>query len=144
MTSKAVEQRATELRAQIEDANERYHAQDDPAITDAEYDTLLRELIALEEQHPELRTPDSPTQRVGAAPSERFEPYRHARPMLSLANAVSEDELRAFDQRARKLSGATGLAYVCELKIDGLAVALDYRDGTFERGGTRGDGTVGE
>src|SRR5581483_3849265 len=135
--------RAAALRARIDDANRRYYLLDEPAISDAEFDALLRELFELESAHPGVRTPDSPTQRVGAPPSERFAPYRHARPMLSLANAVSEEELRAFDQRARKLAGCD-LAYVCELKIDGLAVALDYRDGLFERGGTRGDGSVGE
>jgi len=135
--------RALDLRAQIEDANERYYRDDAPAITDAEYDKLLRELIDLEAAHPDLRTPDSPTQRVGAEPSEKFAPFAHARPMLSLANAFDADELRAFDERARRLAGAP-LAYVCELKIDGLAIAIDYRDGAFVRGGTRGDGNVGE
>jgi DNA ligase (NAD+) len=137
------ESRAEELRAQIEEANYRYYVLDDPAITDAEFDVLLRELIALEERHPELRTADSPTQRVGAVASERFAPYEHARPMLSLANAFSEDELRAFDERARKVAGGP-VEYVCELKIDGLAIALDYDRGAMVRGGTRGDGRVGE
>jgi DNA ligase (NAD+) len=137
------ESRAEDLRAQIEEANYRYYVLDDPAITDAEFDVLLRELIELETKHPELRTPDSPTQRVGAVASERFAPYQHARPMLSLANAFSEDELRAFDERARKAAGAA-VEYVCELKIDGLAIALDYERGAMVRGGTRGDGRVGE
>lgn len=136
--------RAESLRDQIEEANYRYYVLDEPQITDAEFDALLRELIELEEKHPELRTPDSPTQRVGAAASERFAPFQHARPMLSLANAVSADELRAFDERARKVSGTSSIAYVCELKIDGLAIALDYRNGSFVRGGTRGDGRIGE
>ncbi len=140
MTPKA---RAAQLRAQIDEANERYYQLDEPAITDAEYDALLRELIELETVHPELRTPDSPTQRVGAPASERFAPYAHARPMLSLANAGNEAELRAFDERVRKLAGAP-YTYICELKIDGLAIALDYRGGGFDRGGTRGDGRVGE
>lgn len=135
--------RASALRAQLEEANERYYRLDDPAITDAEYDALLRELIDLENAHPELRSPDSPTQRVGTAASSTFSSYRHASPMLSLANAFDAAELRAFDERARKLAGAD-LSYVCELKIDGLAIALDYREGVFERGGTRGDGRVGE
>jgi DNA ligase (NAD+) len=135
--------RAEHLRRRIDEANHRYYVLDDPSITDAEFDALLRELVQLEEEHPQLRTPDSPTQRVGAVPSERFAPYQHARPMLSLANAVSEEELRAFDERARKLAGSA-VAYVCELKIDGLAIALDYRNGSLERGGTRGDGRVGE
>lgn len=137
------ERRAQKLRAQIDEANHRYYILDDPAITDAEFDALLRELIELEARHPDIRRADSPTQRVGAAASERFAPYEHARPMLSLANAVSFDELRAFDERATKLAGGA-VEYVCELKIDGLAVALEYRDGALLRGGTRGDGRVGE
>jgi DNA ligase (NAD+) len=141
MTSQAA--RADELRAQIEEANYRYYALDEPEITDAQFDALLRELVELERMHPELQAPDSPTQRVGTVASQRFAPYEHARPMLSLANAVSVDELRAFDERARKLAGA-GIEYVCELKIDGLAIALDYRDGSLTRGGTRGDGRIGE
>jgi DNA ligase (NAD+) len=135
--------RAQFLREQIDEANYRYYALDDPQITDAEFDAVLRELIALERAHPDLQTPDSPTQRVGAAASERFAPFEHARPMLSLANAVSPEELRAFDERARKLAGGN-VEYVCELKIDGLAIALDYRDGSLARGGTRGDGRTGE
>lgn len=135
--------RVEALRERIEEANYRYYVLDDPEITDAEFDTLLRELVALEEAHPDLRTPDSPTQRVGAIASERFAPFEHARPMLSLANAVSSDELRAFDERARRVAG-NDVAYVCELKIDGLAIALDYRDGSLSRGGTRGDGRIGE
>ncbi len=136
-------QRAEALREQIEEANHRYYVLDEPQITDAEFDALLRELIELEEKDPALRTPDSPTQRVGATASERFAPFDHARPMLSLANAVSAEELRAFDERARRVAGGN-VAYVCELKIDGLAVALDYRNGSLARGGTRGDGRVGE
>ncbi|HZY99964.1 MAG TPA: NAD-dependent DNA ligase LigA [Candidatus Baltobacteraceae bacterium] len=143
MNSIKPEARAEELRAQIEDANYRYYILDDPAITDAEFDALLRELIELETRHPEILAPDSPTQRVGAVASERFAPYEHARPMLSLANAFSEDELRAFDERARKAAGGP-VEYVCELKIDGLAIALDYERGAMVRGGTRGDGRIGE
>jgi DNA ligase (NAD+) len=140
----AASDRARELRAALEDANHRYYVLDDPSITDAEYDRMLRELIELETQHPKLRTPDSPTQRVGAAPSERFEPFTHSAQMLSLANAFDEDELRAFDERVRKAADDAPVRYVCELKIDGLAIALDYRDGVLVRGGTRGDGRVGE
>ena len=136
--------RAESIREQIEEANYRYYVLDDPQITDAEFDALLRELVELENTHRELRTPDSPTQRVGAVASERFAPFEHARPMLSLANAVTPDELRAFDERARKLAGTASVTYVCELKIDGLAIALDYRNGSLARGGTRGDGRVGE
>jgi DNA ligase (NAD+) len=138
-----LEGRAEALRAQIEEANYRYYALEAPTITDAEYDALMRELIELERAHPELQTPDSPTQRVGTAPLERFAPFEHARPMLSLANAFTEAELRAFDDRARKAADGA-VDYVCELKIDGLAIALEYRDGVFRRGGTRGDGRVGE
>lgn len=135
--------RADELRAAIDEANYRYYVLDDPQITDAEYDAFMRELLELERAHPKLQTPDSPTQRIGAAASERFAPYRHARPMLSLANAVSLEEVRAFDERVRKVAGSD-VTYVCEPKIDGLAIALDYRDGALQRGGTRGDGRTGE
>jgi len=136
-------ERARELRARIEEANYRYYVLDEPTITDAEYDALMRELRELEEAHPELRTPDSPTQRVGAPPAKEFAPFPHRRPMLSLANAFSSDELRSFDERIRKALGEP-YAYVCEPKIDGLAIALEYRDGLFVRGGTRGDGHTGE
>ena len=141
--AESLTERVESLREQIEEANYRYYVLDDPEITDAEFDALLRELVEIEEKHPELRSPDSPTQRVGAVASERFAPYEHARPMLSLANAVTVDELRAFDERARRLAGGA-VEYVCELKIDGLAIALDYKDGSLARGGTRGDGRVGE
>lgn len=117
---------------------------DAPTISDEQYDALLRELTDIEAKHPELVTPESPTQRVGAAPSERFKPVRHAHPMLSLANAFGEDELRAFDQRVRRALGRDEVAYVCELKIDGLAVDLTYIDGRFVAGATRGDGVTGE
>lgn len=143
MTQKQPSARARELRALIDEANYRYHVLDDPQITDAEYDNLLRELIDIEDRYPELRTPDSPTQRVGAAPSEKFAPYEHHSPMLSLGNAFDAEELRAFDERVRKLANEP-ISYVAELKIDGLATSLRYRDGVLERGGTRGDGRVGE
>jgi len=142
MAASRPESRARELRLQIEEANYRYYVLDDPQLADADYDQLLRELLDLEDRYPEIRTPDSPTQRVGAAPSERFAPYEHDVPMLSLANAMDEAELRAFDDRVRKLAGPQ--AYAVELKIDGLATSLRYRDGTFARGGTRGYGRVGE
>jgi DNA ligase (NAD+) len=143
MSQKQPKARAAELRALVDEANYRYHVLDDPQITDAEYDQLLRELIDIEDRYPELRTPDSPTQRVGAAPSEKFAPYEHHLPMLSLGNAFNEDELRAFDERVRKLANKP-VSYVAELKIDGLATSLRYRNGLFDRGGTRGDGRVGE
>jgi DNA ligase (NAD+) len=131
------------LRERIDDANRRYHVLDDPTISDAEYDELLRELRELEADHPELAAPDSPTQRVGAAPSEAFSPYRHAVPMLSLANAFDDRTLREFDARVAKLAGAPA-TYTCELKIDGLAVSLRYERGALVSAGTRGDGSVGE
>jgi len=142
---KGYAKRASELRAQLDEANHRYHVLDDPQISDADYDALLRELLDLEETHPEVRTPDSPTQRVGGAPVGGFPPYVHRRPMLSLGNAFDENELVAFDARVRKLGGAEGdVAYTCELKIDGLAMSLRYDGGTLTAGGTRGDGTTGE
>lgn len=138
------QRRAAALRALIDDANYRYHVLDDPQISDADYDAGLRELIDLEERFPEVRSPASPTQRVGSIATAGFAPYPHAKPMLSLANAFDADELRAFDERIRKLSGLDAVAYVCELKIDGLAISLYYDGGRFIQGGTRGDGSVGE
>jgi len=131
------------LREKIEEANYRYYVLDDPKISDAEYDRLFRQLVELEAAHPELITPDSPTQRIGAIAAAGFPEYRHVRPMQSLANAFDEDELRAFDARVRRLAG-TDVAYTVELKIDGLAIAAHYEDGALVRGGTRGDGTIGE
>ena len=140
--------RVDELRAAIDDANYRYHVLDDPTIEDAEYDRLLRELTELEAAHPDLASPDSPTQRVGAVPSSLFAEVRHETPMLSLGNAFGHDELREFDARVRKGLGLAdedaGVAYVCELKIDGLAISLRYDGRSFVRGATRGDGTTGE
>jgi DNA ligase (NAD+) len=142
-------ERAAELRRLLEHHNHRYYILDDPEISDPEYDDLLRELIALEEEHPELRTPDSPTQRVGAKPSARFGEVPHLQPMLSLANARDEDELRAWEQRVRNLLTRRGvpereIEYVTEPKIDGLAISLVYEDGILARGATRGDGETGE
>ena len=142
--------RAAELRAQIERANRLYYEQDAPEISDAEYDALFHELVRLEEEHPQLRTPDSPTQRVGGAPSVQLAEVRHSTPMLSLNNAFSFDELRAFDARVRRLLGlsdeaaAGDLRYVTELKIDGLAISLRYERGHLAQGATRGDGLTGE
>ncbi len=144
MIARSPRARVKELRELIEDANHRYYVLDDPQMPDSEYDDMLRELIDLEDRYPELRTPDSPTQRVGAQASQKFAPYEHQRPMLSLANAVDPSEVVAFDERVRKSVGSKSLAYVVELKIDGLATSLRYRDGILERGGTRGDGRVGE
>src|SRR5207253_6532459 len=124
----------------IEKANYEYHVLDQPTISDESYDALMRELQDIETKHPELVTPESPTQRVGAAPSARFAPVEHASPMLSLSNVFDESELRAFDQRVRKALGRDDVGYVAELKIDGLAVNLTYEDGKLARGATRGDG----
>ncbi|MDO8836211.1 MAG: NAD-dependent DNA ligase LigA [Vicinamibacterales bacterium] len=143
------EQRAAHLRDLIRDHEDRYYVRADPAITDAEFDALMRELHMLEATHPELVLPDSPTQRVGGRPADGFASVAHAAPMLSLDNAYTDDDLRAFDERARRGLGDEGvapdrLAYVAELKIDGLGMALTYVDGRLERGATRGDGTHGE
>ena len=117
--------RIADLRDQIRHHEERYYVHDAPEISDAEFDSLLNELKALEREHPELVTPDSPTQRVGGRPVEGFETVEHAAPMLSLDNAYNEAELRAFDERVRKVLGATeSVRYVAELKIDGLSIAL--------------------
>jgi DNA ligase (NAD+) len=151
LDEEAASRRHDELSEALRRANEAYYLRDAPEITDAEYDTLMQRLVALETAFPALVTPDSPTQRVGAAPGGQFAEVRHERPMLSLANAFSHDELRAFDTRVRRVLGlpaapepAPDLTYVAELKIDGLAIALRYRRGRLERGATRGDGNVGE
>ena len=137
--------RAEKLRAALHHHNHRYHVLDDPEISDAEFDALLRELKEIEAQHPELRTPDSPTQRVGGVAQERFAKVRHPVPMLSLGNVFDEEELRAWHDRAlRLLPQGTELSFVVEPKIDGLSVLLHYEDGSFALGATRGDGEVGE
>jgi DNA ligase (NAD+) len=136
-------QRADELRAQIEHHNRLYHEQDAPEISDADYDALVVELRALEEQYPELLTPDSPTQKVGSAPSSQFAPVEHKVPMMSLDNAFSFEELAAWGKRMERYI-SEDVAYACELKIDGVAMSLLYEDGKLVRGATRGDGRVGE
>ena len=133
-----------ELREKIRSHNYRYYVLDDPAVSDAEYDRLMRDLIELEEKYPRYITPSSPTQRVGIEPVLEFTTVKHIAPMLSLANAFSIEELRAFDQRIKKLIPQKKLEYVVELKIDGLAVALVYENGVFIRGATRGNGVNGE
>ncbi|WP_460415994.1 NAD-dependent DNA ligase LigA [Planifilum fimeticola] len=144
MDRQEAEKRIEELRREIEEHNYRYYVLDDPVITDAEYDRLMRELITLEEAFPDLITPDSPTQRVGGEPLPYFEKVEHSVPMLSLGNAFSEEDLREFDRRIRRTAGVDKVRYVCELKIDGLAVSLRYENGVFVRGATRGDGQTGE
>ncbi|MDF2701331.1 MAG: ligase [Rubrobacteraceae bacterium] len=137
--------RIEDLREQVRYHNRRYHIEDAPEISDAEYDALYAELEALEAEHPELATPDSPTQRVGGEPLEGFEEVRHAVPMLSLANARKTEDLSEWDARVRRLLGPDEEPrYVTELKIDGLAVSLRYENGRFVRGATRGNGMVGE
>ena len=139
------EQRAAELRDRINEANHRYHVLDQPSIDDAEYDALLRELLQLEAEHPELVTPDSPTQRVGAPPSTQFATVAHPQPMLSLANAKNEQEFLAWGERlVRRLGEGEPFQLVTEPKIDGLAVSLVYEGGVLVRGATRGDGVHGE
>ena len=137
--------RVDELRQEIRRHEELYYVQAAPEIDDAAFDALMNELKALEAAHPELLTPDSPTQRVGGRPAEGFATVEHIQPMLSLDNAYDEDDLRAFDERVRKgLALAVSPAYVAELKIDGLSIALTYEDGRLVRGATRGDGVRGE
>jgi DNA ligase (NAD+) len=139
-----VKQRINKLRELINHHNYRYYVLDSPEISDSEYDEFMRELQQLEEAHPELITPDSPTQRVGAAPVEAFGVVEHPQPLLSLANAFSDEELDAWYRRASNLLGSRKTDFVCELKIDGLAVALTYINGLLEVGATRGDGYRGE
>jgi DNA ligase (NAD+) len=141
---KDVARRAAELRRQIHEHNYRYYVLDRPSISDAAYDRLFRELQELERQHPGLVTPDSPTQRVGAAPAEKFASVRHSTPMLSLDNAFSDEELAGFDRRVRERLGVTEVEYAAEPKLDGLAVSLVYETGVLVRGATRGDGFTGE
>lgn len=139
----AAAMRIDQLRRDIEHHNRQYHGLDQPEISDAAYDTLMRELVALETAHPFLVTPESPTQRVGGPPQDTFTKVDHATPMLSLANAYGPGDVREFDRRIQDAVGAP-VRYVCELKIDGLAVSLRYENGRLVRGATRGDGETGE
>ncbi|HEY9557843.1 MAG TPA: NAD-dependent DNA ligase LigA [Acidimicrobiales bacterium] len=148
MADLEVEQRAAALRAEITEHNRRYHELDDPTISDADYDDLVRELRSIEEEFPELITPDSPTQKVGSRPSTTFAPVVHQVPMMSLDNAMDEDELRAWGERLQRRlddgDGPVDVGYVCEPKIDGLAISIRYEGGRFVQAATRGDGRVGE
>src|SRR3954471_1599534 len=132
------------LREEIRGHEYRYYVLDDPEISDAEFDRLMNELKKLEAAHPELITSDSPTQRVGGKPRAGFVKVAHSSPMLSLDNAYNEDELRDWERRVHELSGRKEIEYVCELKLDGLSMALRYNDSRFEQAVTRGDGSVGE
>lgn len=140
----AAKQQIVKLKKRIEEESRHYYTEDNPQITDQEYDQMMRELQDLEDQWPDMVTPDSPTQRVGGMPLPFFEKVVHKTPMLSLGNAFDEDDLRDFDRRVRQGLGNQTVRYVCELKIDGLAVSLRYENGLFVKGATRGDGTTGE
>ena len=144
MVTETLKKRAEKLREEIEYHNYRYYVLDQPEISDAQYDRLMGELEKIEKEHPELLTPNSPTQRVGAPPLEAFEIVRHSIPMLSLANAFDESEAKDFDKRVKKFLGSSDIAYVAEPKLDGLAVELVYERGQFVVGSTRGDGVNGE
>ncbi|MDK7284043.1 NAD-dependent DNA ligase LigA [Staphylococcus pettenkoferi] len=137
-----LQERVEKLHDLLNQYSYEYYVQDNPSVPDSEYDKLLRELIDIEEAHPEFRSPDSPTVRVGGQAQSTFEKVNHDTPMLSLGNAFNEEELRKFDQRIREQVGQ--VEYMCELKIDGLAVSLKYENGRFVQGLTRGDGTTGE
>lgn len=139
-----VRQRASALRGEIERHNYQYYVIDEPLVSDAEYDRLFRELQALEAEYPELVSPESPTQRIGAQAQAQFGPAKHLAPMLSLNNAFDADEVGAFDRRLREALGEAHLEYAAEPKFDGLAISLTYENGSFVRGATRGDGYVGE
>ncbi len=139
-----VAERVRLLRREIERHNHLYYVLDAPEVSDAEWDAMFAELASLEAAHPELVTPDSPTQRVGARPAEGFAEVTHRVPMLSLANAFADEDVAAFDRRCREILDAPAIDYSCELKFDGLAVSLAYEDGVFVRGATRGDGETGE
>jgi DNA ligase (NAD+) len=136
--------RIEELRAHIRTHNDLYYGQDSPEVSDAEYDALVRELRDLEAEHPELVDAESPTEVVGASSITTFDPVVHAVPMTSLDNAMDEDELRAWGDRIAKGLGDQPVQYVCELKIDGLAISIRYENGVMVQAATRGDGKVGE
>src|SRR3954471_2087624 len=133
-------QEAEKLREELRLHEHQYYVLDDPKISDSEYDTLMRKLQSLEEQHPELLAPDSPTRRVGGKPREGFIKVRHSSPMLSLDNSLNERELREFDRRVQDLLKGAPFRYVAELKLDGLSMAVRYRNGQFVEALTRGDG----
>src|SRR5215208_6437441 len=142
--AKSIEAEIRKLREEVLRHEELYYVHDRPEISDVEYDALVERLRALEEEHPEYRTPDSPTLRVGGRPAEGFAEYVHRRPMLSLENSYNIEDLRAFDERCRRLADGRAFEYVAELKIDGLSLSVHYEDGVLARGVTRGDGRRGE
>src|SRR5262249_54048684 len=138
------EKKVEQLRDEIRRHEHLYYVLDSPEISDADFDLLMQELKRFEADNPDLVTPDSPSQRVGGKPREGFVKVEHSRPMLSLDNAFSEEELRNWDRRVHELAGSNKIEYVCELKLDGMSLALTYEKGKLARGVTRGDGTVGE
>ena len=142
--SASILNRIESLRAQLRQHDHRYYVLTQPTISDQEYDRLMRELVDLEKTHPGTITPDSPSQRVGGQPTKEFQTVTHAVPMLSLSNTYNEDEVRDFDRRVRSVLGQEPFRYVCELKFDGVAVSLLFRDGVFLQGATRGNGTQGD
>jgi DNA ligase (NAD+) len=144
MSSSAIQKKIEALREKIRHHEYLYYVLDGPELSDADFDKLMNELKRLEAEHPELITPDSPTQRVGGKPREGFVKAKHSSPMLSLDNAYSEEELRDWERRVHELSGRNDLEYMCELKLDGMSLALVYSDARLERGVTRGDGSIGE
>src|SRR5215831_3288079 len=144
LPKKPIEKTVKALRDEIRRHDELYYLQETPEISDREYDELMQQLRELETEHPELITPDSPTQRVAGRPAESFPEFFHRVPMLSLDNSYNIDELRAYDERCRKLAGGKTPEYGAELKIDRLSLSVHYEDGSFVRGVTRGDGFRGE
>src|SRR5438105_3248383 len=142
--TRGIEKKIEALREEIRHHEHRYYVLDDPEITDAQFDRLMNELKEMEVENPELDSPDSPTQRVGGKPREGFVKVQHSSAMLSLDNTYSDDELRNWERRVHELSGRKDVEYVCELKLDGMSLALRYEDGQLKRGITRGDGSEGE
>src|ERR1700724_2671047 len=142
--AKDLEPKIEALREKIRYHEHLYYVLDNPEISDTEFDKLMQQLQQLEAEHPSLIAPDSPTQRVGGKPREGFVKVRHSSPMLSLDNTYSEEELRGWEHRVHELSGRKDVDYVCELKLDGMSLALIYENGRLARGVTRGDGSVGE
>jgi DNA ligase (NAD+) len=141
---KDIEKKIEALREKIRHHEHLYYVLDNPELSDAEFDKLMQQLKNLESEHPSLVTPDSPTQRVGGKPREGFVKVPHSSPMLSLDNTYNEEELRGWERRVHELTGRSDVDYVCELKLDGMSLALVYENGKLARGVTRGDGSVGE
>lgn len=144
MAPKNIIERVAKLRSVIDDLRYRYHVLDDPTVTDADYDSLMRELVGYEEQYPELQTPDSPSQRIGGKPLDKFAQVTHRYPMMSLTDAFNEEEMQAWENRMKRLVPNGDYTYYAEVKMDGLALSLVYENGVLQTGATRGDGTTGE